>query len=142
MLKPISEQLSELSVCAKNAEEHVAAARQEAHDKIVARRDETRAAVEEAIKKVDQDIKDVGETAADKWRALRAKIASDMDMLKTSITERKHDRSVKRAESRADLLDREAELAVHYAVASIEQAELAVFEAMISRAELERARAS
>jgi len=36
-MKPLSEQLANLSVRAKNAEDAVAAAQKEAHDKIVAR---------------------------------------------------------------------------------------------------------
>jgi len=142
MVKPISEQLSELSVCAKNAEDHVAAAQKEAHDKVMTRREESRAAAEAAIKKVDQGIKTVGDSVGDKWMALKAKVDADMDSLKTSIAERKHDRDVRRVEKRAETLDLEAALAVDYAIASIEQAELAVVDAILGRVEVERARAS
>jgi hypothetical protein len=142
MVKPISEQLSELSVCAKNAEDHVAAAQKEAHDKVMTRREESRAAAEAAIKKVDQGIKTVGDSVGDKWMALKAKVDADMDSLKTKIAERRHDRDVSRVEKRAETLDLEATLAVDYAIASIEQAELAVVDAILGRVEVERARAS
>ena len=39
MPKPLSEQLAELSVRAKHAEDALAAAKKEAHDKVVARTD-------------------------------------------------------------------------------------------------------
>jgi hypothetical protein len=42
--KPLSEQLADLSVRAKNAEDAVAAAQKEAHDKVVARKEQARAA--------------------------------------------------------------------------------------------------
>ena len=53
MVRPLSEQLSDLSVHAKNAEDAVAAAKKEAHDKIVARRDQSRADVNAAIEQVN-----------------------------------------------------------------------------------------
>lgn len=39
MVKPLSAQLADLSVRAKNAEDAAAVAQKEAHDKLVARRD-------------------------------------------------------------------------------------------------------
>jgi ElaB/YqjD/DUF883 family membrane-anchored ribosome-binding protein len=140
MVKPLSEQLSELSVRAKSAKDHVAAAEQEARDKVMARREESRAAVAAAINKVDQDIQSAGDAAADKWSSLKAKISSDMDSLKTNIVQRKHDLDVKRADTRADALEWEASVAIEYAVASIQQAELAVYDAIIGRAEAGQAR--
>ncbi len=44
MVKPLSQQLADLSVRAKNAEHAITAASKEAHDKIEARKDEARAA--------------------------------------------------------------------------------------------------
>ena len=40
MVKPLSEQLSDLSLHAKKAEDDLAAAKKETHDKVVARRDD------------------------------------------------------------------------------------------------------
>jgi ElaB/YqjD/DUF883 family membrane-anchored ribosome-binding protein len=142
MAKPLSEQLSDLSVRAKNAEDHVAAAKKEAHDKVVARREQIRAETQAAIQKVDRDLKSAGDTAADKWKALQGKIAADMDALKADIAQKKHERGARRTENNAERLEWEAALAVNYAMASIEQAELAVFDAMIGRVEAEEARAS
>jgi ElaB/YqjD/DUF883 family membrane-anchored ribosome-binding protein len=106
----------------------------------MARRGQSRAAVEAAIQKVDRDIKSAGDTAGDKWKSLQAKIAADMDSLKSNIAQRKHDRGARRAEDHAERLEWEAALAVDYAMASIEQAELAVFDAIIGHVEAEDAR--
>ena len=43
MVKPLSAQLADLSVRAKNAEDAAAVAQKEAHDKLVARRDQAHA---------------------------------------------------------------------------------------------------
>ena len=47
-MRPISEQLAELSVRAKSAEDAMAAAQKEAHDKIEARKEQARAAAKSA----------------------------------------------------------------------------------------------
>lgn len=140
MVKPLSEQLADLSVRAKNAEDAVAAAQKEAHDRVVALREQSRDAVSAAIDKVDNDIKSAGDTAAGHWEAFKAKIHSDMEGLKNKIAEKRHERSVRHAESDADLLEMEAACSVDYAIASIEQAKLAVLDAMVGRAEAERAK--
>ena len=49
MTKPLSEQLSDLSVHAKNVEDAFAAAQKEGHDKIVARAKEAHAAATAAV---------------------------------------------------------------------------------------------
>jgi hypothetical protein len=140
MIEPLSKQLAELSAHAKNAEDAVAAAQNEAHEKLMARREQTRAAVESAIGKVDQDIKSVGKSAANKWDALQSKVATDMDTLKTKIAKRKHDLDARLAEDSAESLEYEASFAIDYAIASVEQARLAVFDAIVGRAEAEQAK--
>jgi hypothetical protein len=142
MVKPLSESLAEMSAHAKDAEDHIAAAQKEAHDKIVARREKSRATVEASIAKVNQDMHAVGDTLADKWKTLQAKIAADKAALKTRIDEKKHERDVKHAESHAKALEAEASLAIDYAVASIDQAELAVYDAIVARAEADKTKRS
>jgi hypothetical protein len=96
-MKPLSEQLANLSVRAKNTEDAAAAAQKEAHDKVVARVAQAQATAEQAVKKVDQNIKSASDTASAKWNGMKAKIAADMDDLKSKVAQRKHDLSVKRA---------------------------------------------
>ncbi len=142
MAKPLSQQLADLSARAKNAEDAVAAAKQEAHDKIVARREQTRAATTAAFEKIDRDIKSIEDTTSQHWGALKAKVATDMNFMKANIAEFQHERDVKRAENHAHRLDREATFAIDYAVASIEQAKLAVLDAVIGHGEAEKAKNS
>jgi hypothetical protein len=63
-------QLAELSVHVKNAEDAAAAAQKEAHDKVVARREQAHAA---ATEKVNQDVKSVKVAATRNWRAYKRK---------------------------------------------------------------------
>jgi hypothetical protein len=142
MAKPLSKQLADLSVRAKNAEDAVAAAEKEAGDKIEARKEQARAAAATATEKVNQEIKSVHDTAAKNWTAVRAKIAADMSALKANVARAKHDLDVRHTESRAERLEWEAGVAIDYAIASVEQAKLAVLDSVSSRVEAEKAKAS
>ena len=55
-MKPLSEQLADLSVRVKNTEDAAAAAQKEAHDKVVARVAEAQAAAEQAVQKLNQNV--------------------------------------------------------------------------------------
>jgi hypothetical protein len=133
----LSEQLADLSVRAKHAEDAASAAEKEARDKVQARREQARAAATAAIEKVDQSmksagdsVKSAGDAAARKWTALQAKITGDLQSVKSAVAQKKQDWDVRRAESQADRLEWEATLAVDYAIAMVEQAELAVLDAV------------
>ena len=89
-----------------------------------------------------QDIKSAGSTASGKWDALKAKLVADKDAFKAAVAQRRHDLSVKRAEDDAELLEYEATCSVDYAVAAIEQAKLAVLDAIAGRIEAQGARSS
>ena len=75
MVNPISAQLADLSVRAKNAEDAVAAAQKEAHEQVVARTEQAHAAATAAIQKVDRDIKSAGDDITSHWNALKTKVS-------------------------------------------------------------------
>jgi len=66
-------------------------------------------------------------------KALQAKITADVNALKAHVVEAKHGLSVKLAETRAANLESDASLAIDYAIASVEQARLAVVDAIAAR---------
>jgi hypothetical protein len=140
MTKRLSDQLADLSVRAKGAEEALDAAEKEAHDKIVARKEKAHAAATKAVEKVNQEVKSADETATRNWGAVKAKIADDISHLKAGVAHTKHEHDVKRAKSRADRLEWEAEFAVDYAIAAVEQARLAVLDAVDGRLAAEEAK--
>jgi hypothetical protein len=141
-MKPLSGQLADMSVRAKSAEDAMAAAQKEAHDKLVARKEQARTAATNAVEKVNQQIKSVDDSASQQWSTMKAKITADMNALKTRVATQKHERDVKRAEKQADQLEWEAGLTIDYAIASIEQAKLAVLDAIDGRLAAEEARAA
>jgi len=142
MAKPLSEQLADLSVRAKHAEDAFSAAQKEAHDKIEARKQTARAVATTAVEKVNQKIGSAEGDAVRDWKALKAKVAADIAALKADVAEAKHNHDTKRAERRADRLEWEAGFAIDYAIASVEQANLAVLDAIDGRVQAELARQS
>ena len=143
----LSEQLADLSVRAKHAEDAVSAAQKEAQDKVLARREQARAAATAAAEKVNRDIKSAGDSvksagdaAAKKWSAFQTKVSNDLQSIKEGIAQKKQDLDVRLAEKHADHLEWEAGLAVDYAIAAVEQAELAVLDALAGRMEVAKTR--
>jgi hypothetical protein len=67
----LSQQLADLSVRAKSAEDAVAAAEKEAHAKIETPKEQARAAAAKAAKKVSQEITSAGDTAVRNWTTVR-----------------------------------------------------------------------
>jgi hypothetical protein len=132
MVKPLSEQLAEVSARAKKAEDNIAAAKKETQEKIIARREQIRASAAAAVDKVDKDIKSAGDAAAGQWNALKSKVASDIERLKTNRAERQYERDVSRAQTRSDRMALNAEIAIDVAIASIDDAQLAVIDAVIA----------
>ena len=140
MVEPLSKQLSDLSIRAKNAEDAAAAAEKEAHDKIQARVSQARAAATAAAEKVDQAVKSAKDKTSRNWNALQTKIASDIDSLKSAVGKQQRKLDSKLAENDAERLEWDAGVAVDYAIASVEQAKLAVLDAIAGRMEAEQAR--
>jgi len=93
-----------------------------------------------ATEKVKQEVKSVKDTASRNWNALETKIAADIEALKTGVAQRKREREAGRAENKAERLEWEAGFAIDYAVASIEQAELAVLDAIAGRVDADEAK--
>jgi hypothetical protein len=139
MAMPISDQLADLSVRAKQTEDAFTAARKEAKEKVAARKQEARATAATAVEKVNQEIKSAGDATARDWNAVKAKVAADMNALKNGVAREKHKLDVEHAESHADEMEWEAGFAIDYAIASVEQAKLAVLDAIDSRLAAEQA---
>ena len=140
MAKPLSEQLSDLSVQAKKAEDEFAVAKTETHDKIVARREQLRASATQSVENLKQDFKSASGAVSSSFAALKAKVSADADTLKANVKQWKKGLDAERAENRADELEWEAGMAIDYAISAVEQAKLAAIDAVIGRQEAIEAR--
>ena len=133
MTKSLSEQLSDLSVHAKNVEDAFAAAQKEGHDKVVARTEAAHAAATAAVENAKRSIKSAGDLGAKKWEAAKAKVAADVDNLKARVASKQRSIDATIAENVAEDAEDNAHWAIDYAIASVEQAKLAVFDAISAR---------
>ena len=140
MAKPLSEQLADLSVHAKKAEDTLAAAQKETHDKIMSRWEQARADATATTEKVNRQIQSVGDNVATDWNARKAKIAADMDALKAKFAQKKRELDARSAEKEADRLEWDAGVAIDYAIAAVDQAKLAVLDAVAGRIQAQEAR--
>ena len=135
MVKPLSEQLAELSVEAKKAEDDFAATKKQTHDKMVAQREQLRAVATQSVEKLKKDMKSAGSHVSSGFSAFQAKVSADGETLKANVKHWKKDLDAKRAENWADELEWEAGMAIDYAISAVEQAKLAAVDAAIARQE-------
>jgi hypothetical protein len=61
--------------------------RKRKHDKIEARKQKARAAATTAVEKVNQELESASDTAVRNWSTLKAKVASDINVLKANVAE-------------------------------------------------------
>jgi hypothetical protein len=86
---------------------------------------------------VKKSVKAATDAGSSKWGAMEAKLGADMDALKIRASEKKHAIDAKIAERDAEHAESDASFAIDYAIASIEQAKLAVFDAISARLDAE-----
>ncbi|MFL5615122.1 MAG: hypothetical protein ACJ796_15760 [Gemmatimonadaceae bacterium] len=141
-MQSLHEHLADLSASAKRAEEAVMAARRETRDRVAVRREQARASAEAMADRVDKELSTASETFTTQWHTLQAKVAADIDRLRNDHSERQRNQSVKRAADRAARLETDAGVAIDYALASIEEAKLAVLDAVLAAIEAAEAEVS
>jgi hypothetical protein len=137
MAKRLSEHLRDLSVRAQGVEDAYDAAQKEAHEKLIARREQARTAAMAATERVNEEVKSIQDTVSRNWNALQAKIAADMQHLKQAVAQQKETIEVKLAEKNAEVLEQDAEFAIDYAIACVQQANVAVLDAVAARVQAE-----
>ena len=135
MAKRLSEQLRDLSTQAKGVENAYDAAQKEAGEKLMARREQARTAAMAVTEKVNEQVKSIQNTVSRNWNAMQAKIAADMQNLKQAVAQQKQTIDVKLADKNAEMLERDAEFAIDYSIACVQQANVAVLDAVAARVE-------
>ena len=135
VVKPLSEQLSELAARVKTAEDILAAANQKNRAALESQREQLKSSINKA--------KDQGKTAAAAmqdqrqswWDKTRADVDQRFDTLRAKRDEYRAERDLKKAQNRADDAELDAADAVDFAVYMVDQAEYAVVDAVIARAD-------
>ena len=134
-MQPLPSNFAELSELAKRLEEDADAVRTEAREKLDERREKIRTNLSERMDRLESNLeKAQSQTGAD-WTAFRDKIKSDRESFKDKLGERREAYSAFFADSSSEDRELGAAIAIDYAIATIQQARLAVLDAVSARAE-------
>jgi len=106
----------------------------------MSRWEQARADATATTEKVNREIESVDDSIAKDWKARKAKIAADIAALKSKVARKKRELDARLAEEDADSLEWDASLAIDYAIAAVDQARLAVLDAVDGRIHAEEAR--
>lgn len=145
MVKPISQQLADLSVRAKAAEDSATAMKLAAEDKMNETDEQLNAifdARQEQIKtssanrkaSFDQHVSSAEENVNSAWTGLSSKVQSDVSGIRTKIDFKKHQHDKNKANDAADTAEESAARAIGFALDAIDYAESAVLDAVLARA--------
>ncbi len=133
-MKKLSENLEELSEHVANTEKKVAAAEQESREKLDASIKKSKADAKARQESFKNNVKVKQSTAALQWEELQANYNTKVLQIKNKIETEKEAREVKKANKRADDAESYAEAAILFVFLAIDEAEVAVLEAIDARA--------
>ena len=133
-MKKLSEQLKELSDRVAKTETKAATAQQESKEKLDTSIQKSRADAEARRASFKADAQAKQATAASDWEALQADFHQKTQQIKNKIETEKEAREVKKANRRADDAEDYAAAAIMYVYMAVDEAEVAVLEAIAARA--------
>jgi vacuolar-type H+-ATPase subunit I/STV1 len=134
-MKPLSEQLSELSDRAKKAEDFVAVARTKNRAALDSQRESLKSSIGEGKARAEAEGAAAQSKVQSWWDGTRSAVDEQFDTLHARLDERRADRDAKRAEDRADEAEEDAAYAVQFAISTLDQAEYAIADAVLARAD-------
>ncbi|HEV2457109.1 MAG TPA: hypothetical protein VGS80_02000 [Ktedonobacterales bacterium] len=134
-MKPLSEQLEDLSVRAKKAEDDAAAAQKEAHAAIQARVDKLQADTATRMATVAAATASAKDAAIGRWTTLQQQVKAENDRIRADIDAKKAEHDAARAERKAERAEDNAAAAIAFAYDTVVYAESAVLDAIMARAD-------
>ena len=134
-MQQLPSNLGQLADLAKRIEEDADAVRSEARDKLDARREGIRTNLAERMDRLESNLQKAQSQTSGDWVALREKIKSDREQFRARLGERKETYKAFFADSSPEDRKLGAAIAIDYAIATVQQARLAVLDAVSERAE-------
>jgi ribulose 1,5-bisphosphate carboxylase large subunit-like protein len=139
-MKPLSQQLSDLSVRAKKAEADVTTAKTEEHSKIEARVQKLHADAAARTAKVDAAAAAAKDKTVEQWTTLQKQIKAHNERVRADIAANKAEHEASRALRKADRAEDNAAAAIAFAYDAIEYAESAALDAVMARSDADALR--
>lgn len=140
-MTPLPSNIAELQDLAKRVQEDAEAVRTEARDKLDARREDIRTHLAERMERLDSNAQKAAEIGGADFLAFRDKVSSDRQRLKNKLGERREAYSAFFADASNEERQLGAAIAIDYAIATVQQARLAVLDAVSDRAQAHAAQA-
>ena len=134
-MTPLPSNIAELQDLAKRIQEDAEAVRTEARDKLDARREDIRTHLTERMERLDSNLQKAAEKGGQDFVAFREKVKSDRQRLKDKLSERKEAYRAFFADASDEERQLGAAIAIDYAIATVQQARLAVLDVVSDRAE-------
>ena len=134
-MTPLASNIAELQDLAKRIEEDADAVRAGAREKLDARREDIRTHLTERMERLDSNLQKAAEKGGEDFLSFRDKVKSDRQRLKDKLSERKEAYGAFFADSSQEVRQLGAAIAIDYAIATVQQARLAVLDAISDRAE-------
>jgi hypothetical protein len=131
----VSDDLSKLSVRAKEADDRVTAAREKAKAGLEEDLDFTRTAVEKQNAVLRELVSESKGRMSDRWHDLQAAWNEAISPVREEIENRKAEHDLHKAERRADMAEEDARFAIDFAYSAIVEAEYAALDAALARVE-------
>jgi hypothetical protein len=128
-----SDDLRKLSDRAKTAEDHAAAARNQARAELAQSVTNVRDSAEAEAKKLQAKTQAAGQRARDDWSDVQNSWNAHLAKARKDMAHQKAEFNADNAEDRAAWAEADAELAIDYAYSAIEGAEYAVLDAILAR---------
>ena len=132
-MKKLSDDLQELADHVADAEKKVAAAEQASKEKVEASIQKSKADAEARQESFKADVKKRHEATYMHWQELQKDYHQSVQHIKNKIKTEKEAKEVKQATRRADDAEAYAKAAIDFAMMAIDDAEVAVLEAIDAR---------
>ena len=132
-LAKLSASMAELSQRAKDAEDHMAAARKETHEQPETRVAEAKATAQRRREEMKTRGTKVNDQLASAWASLVANVQEQFEKMRAKLGEKRDDLDAKAAEQRAERAEANAAVAVDFAQYALDEAEAAALEAADAR---------
>ncbi|HYJ81748.1 MAG TPA: hypothetical protein VEW26_02760 [Allosphingosinicella sp.] len=134
-MTPLDSNIAELQDLAQRIREDAEAVKSEAREKLDARRDKIRTNLTERMERLESNLEKAADKGGQDFVAFRDKVKSDRQRLKDKLGERRAAYGAFFADSNEEDRRLGAAIALDYAIATVQQARLAVLDAVSDRAE-------
>ena len=134
-MKPLSEQLTDLAARAKQAEDFADAARSKNQAFLDNQRKTLKSSIDDSNARVAAGAAAAQNKAESWWAETRSAIQDRFASLRAEHDEHRAERDLNRAERHADDAEQDAVYAVEFAISMLDEAEYAIGDAVIARAD-------